>query len=681
MSVRAALVAMLGRYDDDAWAALASKGLLRRARKDLTQLTPKVVADGPEAVEVQVGDATVGFSSAGPVAATCTCPSGSTCQHILAAGIWLASAGDAEPGITTGAEPEPAAVVTSGPRPASAAGEVGPAAAEDPAPGADLLGLGRAELVEFAGAAGYRSAREYVEDLVLEEGFRVEVGRRLVLSLVSPRLSFRWMGGGVAGLVADSKVPALEKFQVAAVLAYQRANGVELEPVRRREPSTAKTVVVQRRAAVRAAVVQLLGDTVRLGVSHLSESMLQRYETLAVSAQGAEYYRLAGALRGMAGQVELALARSARADEQLLLEQAATTYALVSALESAGDVPRLVGTARSRYETAGKLEVIGVGAVPWRSASGFVGLTTVFWSPADGRFVAWTDSRPQGVLFDPRTRYGAPGPWTGLGSPADATGARLKLSDARLTSTGRLSGVESTRALVEPESGAGIAAALPAVSSWAKPAGRRPVSLLDPADPLRDWTTLRPAGFGAARFDEVMQRLEWPVVDGAGEVLPLRLPYTAETRHAVARIESLRTPAPRTLVIARIHRTAEGLVGEPLSLIHPDAPAGSAVDPLHFGPEPTLRPRPTSGSRVVVTAPPPPQLRELRNWLVRQAERGTGGASPGAFTAELGKYHRALRTVGFSAFPTDADPDPAAALLRSLYLTLQVTQLLTGATT
>ena len=26
MSVRAALVAMLGRYDDDAWVALASKG-------------------------------------------------------------------------------------------------------------------------------------------------------------------------------------------------------------------------------------------------------------------------------------------------------------------------------------------------------------------------------------------------------------------------------------------------------------------------------------------------------------------------------------------------------------------------------------------------------------------------------------------------------------------------------
>ncbi|MFG1818938.1 hypothetical protein ACGFIF_34605 [Kribbella sp. NPDC049174] len=664
MSPRTALVELLGRYDDDAWAALATKGLLRRARKDLTQLTPSIVAEGPESVEVAVGEVTVTFGPAGPAVATCTCASGSTCQHVVAAGIWLGLGGGAE-AASGGAGPTSSPAVVAG----DMAGL-----------GAELLGVGRAELVEFAGSAGYRWARGYVEDLELEEGFRVEGGQQLVLSLVSPRVSFRSMGGGLAGMVPDSKLPAVEKYQVAAVLAYQRANGKELEPIRRREPSTVGATVGDGRVAVRMAVVQLLTDTVRLGLSHLSDSILQRYETLAVSAQGAEYHRLARALRAMAGQVELALARSARADERFLLEQAATTYALVSALESMGDVPRLVGTARGRFDTAGKLELIGVGSVPWRSASGFAGLTAVFWAAADDRFVAWTDSRSQGVLFDPRNRYDAPGPWSGMHSPAEATGSSVKLANARLTSTGQLSGVDSTRALVVRQSGAEIAAALPAVSRWAGLAGR-PVSLLDPADPLREWAILRPAGFGPASFDQAMQRLEWPVTDEAGDVLPLHLPYSAETQHAVARIEALPTPAPGTLVVAKIRRTAEGVVGEPLSLVHPDAPAGSAVDALHFGPEPVARPRPMTGPRASSTAAPPPQLLDLANWLVRQAERGTAGTSPGAFTAELTRHRQALSSVGFTVVPaTTESPDPAAVLLRSLYLTLQITQLLTGAT-
>jgi hypothetical protein len=674
MSLRATLVEMLRRYDDDAWAALASKGLLRRARKDLTQLTPEVVAEGLDSVRIAVGELTVTFGPAGPAAASCTCPSGSTCQHVVAAGIWLANEAASD------SDPEPTAVESGG-EPESFRNV-----------GAELLGVGRAELVAFAGAAGYRWAREYVEDLELEDGFRVEGEQQLVLSLVSPRVSFRSMGGGLAGMVADSTLPSVEKYQVAAVLAYQRANGVELEPIRRREPSGVGATVGQGRVAVRLAVGQLLTDTVRVGVAHLSDSILQRYETLAVSAQGAEYHRVARALRAMAGQVELALARSARADERALLEQAATTYALVAALESAGDVPRLVGSARGRFETAGKLELIGLGAVPWRTASGFAGLTAVFWSAADDRYVAWTDSRPQGVLFDPRTRYDAPGPWSGLHSPGAATGAMVKLTNARLTSTGQLSGVDSTRAFAEPQSGAQIAAKLPAVTRWADLAGR-PVSLLDPPDPLREWTTVRPAGFGTAYFDQVMQRVEWPVTDEAGDVLPLRLPYSAETRHAVARVESLPTPASGTLVVARVRRTAEGVVGEPLSVIRPDAPAGDAVDALHFGSASGLPPRPVTGPRAAVTAAPPPQLLELRNWLIRQAERGTAGISPGAFAAELTTHHRALRTVGFSIFPltsptpqdasvtlADEPMDPAGMLLRSLYLTLQVTQLLTGTT-
>ncbi|WP_405055873.1 SWIM zinc finger family protein [Kribbella sp. NBC_01505] len=634
---------VLQRYDDDAWAALASRGLLRRARKDLERVSPEIVAEGPELLTVKVGVETVGFGAAGPATATCTCPSGTVCQHILAAGLWIG----AETGV------------------------------DEAVPGADLLPLAPGELRGFAGTAVYRWAREYVEDLG-DEGFRVEHGRHLLLSLTSPRVTFHSMGGGIAGLVPDVKLPNAERYQVAVVLAYQRANGIDLEPVRRREAAGPAPGAVDRRTAVRAAVEQLVGDTVGLGVAHLSESLRQRYETLTVSAQGAEYYRLAGMLRGMTGQIEWALARSAQADEERLLEQLATTYALVTALASIGDVPRLVGTARGRFDVAGRQELIGVGAVPWRTASGYAGLTMVLWSVDAQEFVTWTDTRPAGVLFDPRGRYSMPGPWSGLGSPAEATGARVRLTNARITANGRLSGVDSTHAMSEDLSGAELAAAIPVLTSWADLAVPEPTSLLDQDGPARPWLVLAPSDFGTPYFNEPQQYLDWPVADAEGHMLPLRIRYAAETRQAIAHLESLAPPEPGTRIVARLTRTPNGPIAEPLSLLHPTAPPGSAVVPLHFAPADNLRSTPPIPEPPNPAPAPPRPLLDLRHWLLRQAERGTGATSAGAFTTELARRHQALRAIGFTTFPAEAEAPPATALLRSFYVAMQLAQLLSA---
>jgi hypothetical protein len=62
------------------------------------------------------------------------------------------------------------------------------------------------------------------------------------------------------------------------------------------------------------------------------------------------------------------------------------------------------------------------------------------------------------------------------------------------------------------------------------------------------------------------------------------------------------------------------------------------------------------------------------------AERGTGASSYTALGAALGAKHRQLRNAGFDVFPAQPAGDPADELLRSCYLLLQTTQLLTGET-
>ncbi|GAA1588031.1 hypothetical protein GCM10009789_46950 [Kribbella sancticallisti] len=663
MSLRVGLLAQLSRFDDDAWTALANRGLLRRARKDLAGAAPEVVTDEAEVFEIRIAPYVVRFDAQGPAGAACDCQSGSVCRHILVAGLWLLSTAAAE--TTAGAE----------------------VPAETPA--AELLTIDPEALTAYAGRAGYRWALRYVDDLDLESDVRVEEDRQVVIALSSPRVTFRFMGGGVAGLVPDTRLPAIEKYQAAAVIVYQRMAGVGPAPeaAKTQTDKGSQTGRSARLAAsrlrLRTAAQQLLTDTVRLGISHLSRSVHERYETLATWAQGAEYYRLALLLRRLADHVDLLLDRSARADEHRLLDEAAVAYALVCALNKS-EQPRLVGQARNRYDMVRRLDVIGLGAFPWRTGSGYQGLTALFWWPAESRFLSWTDARPEVMrTFEPRHRYASPGPWAGLGSPAELTGATVTLNDARLSPTGRLSGAEQTRATAKPLAGTAIAAALPAVSHWSDLAKRPPRSLLDTPDPLDDWVVLHPSAFRRPRFDPVRQLLEWDVVDDAESVLSHQLPFTAANQHAIDRAEALgeQDLPDGTLLVSRVHRTAAGLVGEPMSLVRPDLGPGSAVDPLHFG-KAVPRSRgaePASGDPAVAIWLPP-QLDDLRTWLTTHAERGTGAAAAGSLNAALASRHRAVRDIGFGVFPDPAGEDPAVGILRSCYLLQQTVRVLTGRT-
>jgi hypothetical protein len=107
-------------------------------------------------------------------------------------------------------------------------------------------------------------------------------------------------------------------------------------------------------------------ECMELGLSHLSRGIHERFATLAVWAQGAEYHRLALMLRRIAHHVEQLLERAGGADEHRLLDEITIAYGLVASLNytaSQGNSPsHLVGAARSRYEQAGSFELLGLGA-------------------------------------------------------------------------------------------------------------------------------------------------------------------------------------------------------------------------------------------------------------------------------------------------------------------------------
>lgn len=703
MSLRQQLLAQLERFDDDAFAALANRGLLRRAYKDLDALALAVTEESAESIVVGVAEHCVRFDIGGPASAKCNCPAASVCQHILTASLWLKRTSTS----VVDARSDTADSANTDPTPQRQSDDLHAA----------LMRVSATDLVKHAGKAGYKWAWQFVQDLDAETGVTISNDRHVGISFAHPRITFRYMGGPLDSFIADVSLSKIEKYRVAAVMSYQRAHGAEIAaPETKRDnasldfgkehalPDAGDVSMRDSRARLRVSVIQLVTECVELGLSHLSQGIQERFSTLAVWAQGAEYHRLALQLRRVADHVEMLLERAGGADEHRLLDEITTTFGLVTALKVAdgrGQVPtHLVGRARNTYEPVASLELLGLGAMPWRSGSGYVGLTMLFWSPKDKRFLSCTEARPESQRgFNPIARYKAAGSWGGLGAPAQATGRRILLTNAQLSALGRLSTAESTSATIQivPDPRE-FAELLVPCSRWSDLQNARAIarrSLLAEPEPMREWFALRPSQFEKPRFDPTRQVAVWPLVDADDECIDAEIPYSDFAAAAIDRIERMSdsSPSDGTLVIARVRNISGRLIAEPLSLVRSDLQVTSNfVDALYFDSaaesglvaeavrkfRKLVAPHPKETSFTVQSSSVSAALSDLREWTLRRTERGNGAGAEDV-VAQLNNLIGRLNLAGLSAFgKCVADAAIATELLRTNFLYLQYEHLNRG---
>ncbi|HWB09223.1 MAG TPA: SWIM zinc finger family protein [Pirellulales bacterium] len=530
------LRATLAALDDDALAAMANKGLLRRARKDLEQASGEILESGDDGLRVRLGGETV-VVPANPVQARCSCPAGGVCRHVLAALVFLR-------------EKLPAGPPEEGAFPSAA----GPAAHM-------LADLDDEALRRWAGKPLLRRATK-----ALAEGLQAELDERatLVVRFPARNIVCRLVpGAGLAGWLCSCPADGVCEHRVAAVLAWQVAHGrrtIDVEaavlPAADEAPRTREEVL--------ASVREVLGEMFGVGLARLSTASNQRLQTLAVSCHGVQLPRLERWLAVLAEETGRSLRRDAQASTARLLERGARVWALSVAL--ARPTARLVGQHRTRYEPVGRVSLVGVGAERWKSKSGFVGLTVYFWDESLGDWCTWTEARPVGVPgFDPVKRYQAYGPWDGCSSPDRSSRSRLALTGAWRNRGGRLSGRPSVRATVVGESDP---RQLPAANDWSQ-LGERARRLfgggLGERNEQDELVLLRPSAWLSGQYDPVRQELVCLIFDDKQRPLPVVLPFTPETASGVRTLEHHDAAAAYGL-FGRLRLTAGKLSVEPISL-------------------------------------------------------------------------------------------------------------------
>lgn len=552
----------LAALDDDALAALANKGLLRRARKDLEQTPAELVVgqafqpDGAigqafqpdiEAIQVRVAGETV-VVPANPVQAHCSCPAGGVCRHILAALVFLRE--------TVAAQPEPGDVSPT----ALLANEL-------------FASLDDEALRRWAGKALVRRATK-----ALAEGLKVELdeGTGFIVRFPTRNIVCRLIpGAGLAGLICSCQTADVCEHRVAAVLAWQVAQGtrsIAPEDVM----LAAADEAPRTREEVLASAQAVLNEMFSVGLARLSHATSQRLQTLAVSCHGVELPRLERWLTVLADETSRSLRRDAQSSTTALLEWSARVAALTAAL--ARPQPRLVGRHRTTYEQVGNLSLTGVGAERWSSKAGYVGLTVYFWDESLANWCTWTDTRPTGTWgFDPVRRYQEYGPWDGCSSPKVASHSRLQLTSAWRNYAGRLSGRSRTRATVLGESNP---QQLPAISDWSQISNRARKLFgggLGERSEQDELVFFRPSLWLPGHYDEVRQELVRFVLDEKQRLLPLTLAFAAETASAINILEHYDATTP-TAVFGRLRLRAGRLSVEPISLLTPTAIVNLTLD-------------------------------------------------------------------------------------------------------
>ncbi|AOO82669.1 SWIM zinc finger family protein [Bosea vaviloviae] len=487
------LAATLMAFDEAALAALANKGIVRRAARDVEEGKASVSGWEGETAIVSADGETVRIDARGPAKASCTCPAPGICRHRVAAVLLLQQQEEEAP-----AENAAASLI------------------------AEITALPEEAMIRFAGRAAWRAAQE----IAAHGGEVSDTGTALVITLRGDDSEVRYLRGlGIEGMVSKASPARRKALHAAALILVRQAAGVMVSE----SSAEAEKAPAGADEAFLTEVRDALADACRNGLALAPLMLEERLFTLSVSSRAESLPRLSAMLRGIARMLRERRTRDFRFDPDACLGAIAAADALARALPVASDPGRragLIGSVRQAYDEIGPLHLYGASGETWRAEGGARGVTAYFYDPACDRW--FTASLARGVgqdpFFDPRHAFTSEALWGGQ-TLAGLSRAEFRFDSIAGSPAGRLSASTASR----PD----ISGASTLSPDWAcafdrwdllaeRLRSRLVGSLAAPAAALEP-VVLWPRRTGRPWFDDLTQQLHWPLEDRGGQWLAVSL--------------------------------------------------------------------------------------------------------------------------------------------------------------
>jgi hypothetical protein len=555
------LIPLYVQIDDATLEAMASKGIVRRARADAVNV--RFESTGADAIVGTIEGATVRLDDKGLTKARCSCPAATICRHKIAVVFALRTQAGEQPSA-------PMVEIDWSTR---------------------LSAFDRKTLQNAVGKTGLREAMRL---LALAEAATIETGQlslKVLLRLSAEEIEIAVPAQGDFTSVVSS-LPERRRpvSHAAAILAARRHFGHEAIEI-----DEADAAADQKGFVPDGPLLTAMHDAVCRAYSHgfavPSRALEEKLMLLAVSSRAEAMPRLSASLRRIAEGLEQRRSRNVNHDPVELLREIAFAHALLYAASQTKDdgrLRRLAGAVRAEYEPIGDVDLIGLGAALFETIAGAVGVTGHFVEPATGHRFTATLARgtTHDTRFDPRAAYRTQAVWGQ--TLARLSSATFRLSGAQASSTGRLSLSQTCRAeTIQPfrPGREGITAwaqdrngplADLAHMSWpilADHLARCFAPSLDTPPLSAQPVVLLPSRIAPVAFDDLTQRLRWPLMDLGGFWISLTLDHDDEGRGlGASRIAALEAALGdggnrRPFAIVAIARPEGGkMVLEPIAL-------------------------------------------------------------------------------------------------------------------
>jgi len=478
---------MIRNHDDMALESLASKGLLRRARRDLEAGKGKIENLDKDNALLLVDQESVNIHVKGPQSSTCTCKANGVCRHILLAMLLLRDGGaDKTKRLTTASD--------------------------------EICAMPEARLVKFAGADWDKAL-----DLFYSKPLAEISTEAVNVAVVFPELeSSITLIAGNELKDAGFKGPKTRKrlLTVVAVLDIREQQGISPAST---ENTVASDVVPE---AIITQAQSIIEQAVAATVPGRSTIGPDLFLDLAISSRCENLPRLSAELRGLSKSSKLAAEHHIEFEPSAFVQKASRTYALLEALRSKQTNPDLSGSVRRRYVKSEPIEVWALGVSQWRTGSGARGLSAYLLDPLSNRWHVLNQGRSAStdITFDVHSAY-----QMSLWGASTLSGAQmytLKLTEPHLASDDSLSakGSDAVRS-PEPISLETLTESDAAHNEWRRlkqdVAGRMRTGLERRQTPVP--ALIVPSKYGKLGFNELNQTYGWELIDQHGESLVVHL--------------------------------------------------------------------------------------------------------------------------------------------------------------
>lgn len=390
------IATLIATHDEDALAALANAGIVKRAKRDLAANKAVIESVTDTRAIVNVGDNTVQFTGPALGNSNCTCSATSVCRHMVLAVLALRAAPQQDVELQTSAAVE-------------------------------INALTEAELRKFAGAEWDKAvtlARISGNAVVTKESLNLSV----TLRDVEHSVTFL-AGQGMQGAAFKGAKSARRRVVAAAAIVARAQAGVQPVAALELSADASTTVDIDTLRLTQTAIVTLVSAVFQGGSVIAEDAVFD----LSITARAQAAPRLTALLRLLVRQARQARAHHIDYAEDRFLINAALTYALTHALIGNPDDTALTGVIRRTYRPYDVDRIIPLGAAKWETAGGSRGLRLHLFAPVEREWYSLVQARGAGMDpgFSPQSVYSNP-LWS-LAPLQKMIGSILRLRDAKTT--------------------------------------------------------------------------------------------------------------------------------------------------------------------------------------------------------------------------------------------------------